>query len=145
MSNFKGNKTEHLNSILETIKVPHNINRKFPLFEKTTKWKSSELKLFILYLAVPLLLDVLPNSYWFLLCIYVYGVRTMYEPFNNKREIEVAKNMIQTYYELLDEFFGQYAYTYTIHAHTHLADQVIQHGSLQANSQFVFEVCFLVI
>ena len=72
--------------------------------------------------------------------MYVFAVRTLYEPIENKLDISKAKSMMETYFNNLDEYFGEYAYDYTIHAHLHLAYQVSKHGPLHSHSQFVFEV-----
>jgi hypothetical protein len=122
------------------MKVPHSLNRKITMIDQKIKYKSSELKIFIFYWAVPLLMDILPNIYWNLLCIYVFAVRTLYEPIESIVDVSRAKELMETYFNNLDEFFGEYAYDYTIHAHLHLADQVIKHGPLHSHSQFVFEV-----
>ena len=88
---------------------------------------------------MPVLINILPTNYWYLLCLYAFGVRLLYEP-TSEPSISLANKFIDTYHIHLEEMFGNRAYTYTIHAHTHLAYQVKLHGPLQTHSQFVFEV-----
>ena len=129
-----------INNFLSQFKVPHTMNRKFPQFKPNNiKLKSSELKQFIFHLSLPLLINILPNTYWSLLFIYVFATRTLYEP-TTKSDTDLAEEMIKVYHENLGENFGPNSYTYTIHAHLHLARQVRLHGPLQCNSEFVFEV-----
>ena len=131
------------NKRIRELQVPHTINRKFPeIKEKNNNFKSSELKLFIFYWSLPLLMDLLSPPYWYMLCAYVFSVRTYYEPINNYQEIYEADKFFKAYFTLMDDYFGKYAYTYTLHAHLHLGQQVIKLGNLHANSQFVFEVKF---
>lgn len=123
--------------------MPHTINRKFPqIKEKNNNFKSSELKIFIFYWALPLLMDLLPAPYFYLLSAYVFSVRTYYEPINQHQEIYEADKLMNEYFRLMDDFIGSHAYTYTLHAHLHLGEQVLKSGNLHSNSQFVFEVKF---
>ena len=47
--------------------------------------------------------------------------------------------MYCNYYEFLQQYFGDYAYDFTIHAHLHRVDQVRNHGPLQ----FVFQAKYI--
>ena len=51
----------------------------------------------------------------------------------------IAEEIISKYLVSLEEIFGLHAYTFTAHAHLHLANQVKLHGPLQCHSQFFFE------
>ena len=94
-----------------------------------------------MHLCIPLLLDVLPGNYWTLLCLYVFAIRLLYEP-SDVESRSLAQQLITIYHSQLGEYFGMQAYSYTIHAHLHLVEQVVLHGPLHSHSQFVFEVCF---
>ena len=78
-----------------------------------------------------------------MLCLYVFSVRILYEPIKNENDVAIAEEMLNKYHNLLEEFFGRNAYTYTIHAHLHLPQQVRHHGPFHGHSQFVFEVIFI--
>ena len=138
---MKGDKIDQLNKLIATFKVPHVINRRFPRISDKMKLKSSEIKLFVFHLSVPMLLGFLPVDYWYLLCLYVFSIRTLYEPCNQD-SLRLADIMIRHYHDSLGNpsYFGKDAYSYTIHAHLHLPDQVSKHGPLHSHSQFVFEV-----
>ena len=61
--------------------VPHEFSRNFPEIKPIhTKYKAPELKIFLFYLSVPVLLDLLPKDMWSLLFIYVFAIRTFFEP-----------------------------------------------------------------
>lgn len=120
--------------------VPHFINRKFPMIEEKFKLKSSELKIFILYWAVPLLMNILPTKYWYMLCLYVFSVKILYEPIKEKNELYIASDLINSYVKNTENIFGEI--DYTLHAHLHLPRQVLDHGPLHVHSQFCFEVTY---
>ena len=64
----------------------------------------------------------------------------LYEPISSIKEVSIAEFLIHDYIKNLEETFDVGAYDYTVHAHIHLPQQVINHGPLQCHSQFVFEV-----
>jgi hypothetical protein len=135
---YIGDKKDEVNEFLTLHKVPHTMSRKFNIIHKNLMYKSSEIKLFIFHLCIPLFIDILPIDYWCLLFIYVYSVRSLYEPVH-KAELKEIEKMINFYYESLNEYFNESVYDYTVHAHIHLVDQVKKHGPLGCHSQFVFE------
>jgi hypothetical protein len=116
------------------------MNRKPYNLTEYGKWKSSEVKLFLLFYAIPIFRAYLEPKYFNVLASYVIAIRLLYEP---SREIDrqLAQDLIQQYIiEIGNYFGGDDAYDYTIHAHVHLADEVRQHGPLQSHSLFFFEV-----
>ncbi|RNA13939.1 hypothetical protein BpHYR1_052366 [Brachionus plicatilis] len=88
---------------------------------------------------LPLLKNILPDSYWYLLCLYVFSIRVLYEPVDTAEEIDKAKKLFDIYFKQIENFFGQKACTYTLHAHNHLFEQVKYHGALKCHSQCVYE------
>ncbi len=138
--NHKGHETGLINTLIRKMKVPHFINRKFPEIDGKIKLKSSELKLFIFFWALPLLMHTLPSPFWYLLCQYVLAIRILYEPIKKLDDVKLADELINSYVEKTDQIFGDEATTYTLHAHLHLPKQVLDHGPLHCNSQFCFEV-----
>lgn len=126
-------------SILSDILVPHTFTRKPKNVNNLSKWKSSEVKLFMFYFAIPLLINYLPSIYYCMIASYILAIRLLYEPIE-KSELINVKRAIENYVESLGTYFGLYAYDFTIHGHLHLADQVESFGPLKGHSQFVFEV-----
>ncbi|CAF0887295.1 unnamed protein product [Brachionus calyciflorus] len=120
---YIGFKIDEINSFLANVKFPHSQNRRFNCIDVNRKIKSSELKVFILYLAVPILKRFLDPRLFMYLCLYIFSIRIFYEPIFDLKKLETAKEMIELYYQLIEEFYGESAYTYTIHAHLHLYDQ----------------------
>ena len=125
------------------MKVTHFMNRKFPALDGNEKLKSSELKIFIFYWALPLLLNILPIKIWYLLCQYVFSVRILYEPIQEQSQIQIADDLINSYVRLSSIIYGEEVADYTVHAHLHLPNQVLAHGPLHCHSQFVLGKFFL--
>jgi hypothetical protein len=127
-----------MNERLKTVQLPHTINRKPRKIDEVLKWKSSEIKIFCFYLAVPLFLDVMPSIYFCNFSIYIFATRMLYEPIT-ELNVSLAKDLLDNYYLDLQKLYGEYAYDFTAHGLTHLADQVLKHGPLKTHSNFVFE------
>ncbi|RNA18943.1 hypothetical protein BpHYR1_000607 [Brachionus plicatilis] len=136
---FIGDKLCQINKILSTIKFPSEFSRKFKQYNSKLQYKSSELKQFLFFDSVPVLMKFLPVPYWNLLILYVFSTRIFYESIDNRDMLEVAKKMIESYHDSIGKYYGTSEYNYTIHAHLHLYDQVIMHGPLQCHSAFFFE------
>jgi hypothetical protein len=136
---------ERVEDILSNTKIPHIFNRKAKNILNSSKWKCSQIKLFFFYLSIPTLINILDNDYFILLAGYVCAMRILYEPIYNTVDIDIADTLLNEYYELLNDYFGEWAYDYTIHAHLHLPDQVRLHGPLHCHSQFCFEVNLFII
>lgn len=137
---FLGNNLPGFNSLLSKCKTPHNLGRKIKQIDEKIKLKSNELKIFLFYRAIPILIDILPTNYFYYLASYVIAIRILYEPIQNNELIVVARDILENYVNNLKEEFGLNAYDYNLHEHLHLADQVVNHGPLKSHSQFVFEV-----
>ena len=88
------NDKEALEGSLLKIKVPHFINRKPRSLNEINKWKSSEIKLFSFYIAVPLLIDYMPSIYFCHFACYIFAIRMLYEQTNIK-DIVIAKRLIR--------------------------------------------------
>ena len=120
--------------------MPHNINRKPTSLEQFSKWKSSELKIFLFYESIPMLIGKVSHSFFAYFASYVIAMRLLYEPVQNTDSINVAEKILSLYLRQLEDMYTKFAQTFTAHAHLHLAEQVRQFGTLHSVSQFFFEV-----
>jgi len=136
---YQGDNIKFINKVLCSIKLPHTIHRKPSKVEDNSKWKSSEIKIFLFFQSVPIFMYILPSWYLYRYIAYVIAIRILYEPIHDKKKIDIAEKILIEYIKDLEDTFFYSAYTYTIHAHLHLADQVRSHGPLHTNSAFCFE------
>ena len=136
---YLGNNIEKINSLLSKIRYPHTFNRKSKFIENFQKWKSSEIKNFLFYTALPLLVNILPDWYFYRLISYIISIRILYEPVKNLNDLNIAEEILKNYVKDIEDSFSINALTYTLHAHLHLVDQVKAHGPLAFHSQFFFE------
>jgi hypothetical protein len=135
----QGENMYNINKILDKIKLPHYFNRKPYNIQNSSKWKSSEIKIFLFYESIPAFIKDFPSWYFYRFASYVIAIRLLYEPIKDIQVLTDAQSIIETYIKSLDDTFPPNCYTYTIHAHLHLAEQVRLHGPLQCHSLFCFE------
>ncbi len=119
--------------------MPHFFNRKPSNIQNSSKWKSSELKIFLFYESFPAFIKDFPAWYFYQFSSYVIAIRLLYEPIKDMQVLNDAQSILEEYIKSLEDSFSQNSYTYTLHAHLHLVDQVRSHGPLQSHSQFCFE------
>ncbi|CAF0965889.1 unnamed protein product [Brachionus calyciflorus] len=82
-------KMEEIDKFLNQIKYPVSFHRKPRHIRKFSKWKSSQLKIFIIYLAAPFFHEFLPLEYFYCFSAYALSIRLLYEPCN-RNEIDEA-------------------------------------------------------
>ncbi|CAF1131989.1 unnamed protein product [Brachionus calyciflorus] len=136
---YIGNSLDKVNHLLKLQKVPHNTSRRIKHIDSKLQFISNELKIFLFYQIIPILIDILPSSYFYMLSSYVFSIRMLYEPIKYTQNLNKVDDLLNKYVSQLDDNFGKYAYDYSVHAHLHLVEQVKNHGPLQCHSQFAFE------
>jgi hypothetical protein len=130
------NAISFIDDCLNQIQHPHSFNRQPRCFAKYNKWKASELRCFMIYLALPVLvklrlnvLHCLPEvyiSHFLLLFIYVRVLRH----FNDPNEIKDMPTLIHVYLSHFSSLFNECKELFSVHALVHLWQQVESHGGL---------------
>ncbi|CAF3349360.1 unnamed protein product [Rotaria sp. Silwood2] len=118
------------------IDYPHSIHRRVRCFRSFHDWKASQLRLFLIYLALPFLLFF--NHYFPPLLIYHFSLYAIYIRilchFNEKKNVYDSRVFIETHLRRFSEFYPMSKQLLSTHCNTHLWQQVIRHGSLTATS-----------
>jgi hypothetical protein len=76
--------------------------------------------------------------FWFI-SAYVIAVRILYDKIESNSDIEIAKALISTFSNQVEDQLGLNFLSYTLHAHSHLGEQVKKHGPLHSHTLFIFE------
>ena len=102
-------------------------------------WKASELRSWLLFYSLPLLLDFLPSLYWHHYSLLVCGLHILLQKELNIAQIEVAEQLLWDFYELLPELYGEASCTMNAHLLSHLSMYARLWGPLWSQSSFGFE------
>ena len=102
-------------------------------------WKASELRNWLLYYSLPLLVDHLPSLYWHHYALLVSAVHILLGDNIAQSSIDIAHQMLCDFYLLVPELYGETMCTHNMHLLTHLAKFVRLWGPLWTHSTFGFE------
>lgn len=102
-------------------------------------WKASELRNWLLYYSLPLLLPYLPSLYLHHYAFLVCAVHILLQSEVTTALIDAADEMLRDFCDLLPELYGETRCTHNAHLLTHLAKYVRLWGPLWTHSAFGFE------
>lgn len=101
-------------------------------------WKASELRSWMLYYSLPLLLYRLPPMFWHHYALLVCAMHTLLQDQLTPAEIDAAEQMLHDFYVLLPELYGNRCCTANAHL-SHLSKYVRLWGPLWTHSSFGYE------
>lgn len=134
-----------ISSKLRSIKFIHDILRRPRSLVNLHKWKASEIRLFILYIGLPILIEYLPVNECGHLAMYVSILRLMHDHWEDDRKLyDAVCKLINLYQQDLETKIDEENYppnllTITTHTHLHLPLQCKKFGRLDWLTNFVFE------
>ncbi|CAF1171682.1 unnamed protein product [Adineta steineri] len=141
------NALKFIDDYLNEIEYPHSFNRHVKHFSQYSKWKASQLRTFMIYIAMPLLVrlrlampDTFPEvylSHFSLLFIYIRVLRH----FNDRDAISQVPVFIHAYLHSFSSIYDTCKELFSVHALCHLWQQVKDHGGLAYHSLFATESC----
>ena len=121
-------------------KPPQEASRPPRSIKKHMKyWKASELRNWLLYYSLPLLLNVLPPLYWHHYALLVCAMHILLGDRINIPQIDAAEQMLIDFCKMLPELYGEASCTANAHLLNHLTKYVRLWGPLWTHSAFGFE------
>lgn len=102
-------------------------------------WKASELRTWLLFYSLPLLLNKLPPLYWHHYTLLVCSLHILLGDRIEPSQIDAAEQMLVDFYKLLPELYGENSCTHNAHLLFHLTKFVRLWGPLWTHSTFDFE------
>ena len=102
-------------------------------------WKASELRTWVLYYSLPLLLTKLPPLYWHHYALLVCALHILLGSKIEQHQLDAADQMIVEFYKLLPEIYGEMSCTHIAHLLFHIPKFVRLWGPLWTHSTFDFE------
>lgn len=102
-------------------------------------WKASELRNWLLYYSLPILLPHLPALYWHHYALLVCAMHILLRDRLTNAMIDAADVMLGDFCQLLPELYGQRKCTANAHLLTHLTKYVRLWGPLWTQSSFGYE------
>lgn len=116
------------------IQYPHSINRRVRKFRLYNDWKAAQFRLFLLYIALPFLLnfsEYFPPLIAYHFSLYAIYIRTLCH-FSDRSHVYHVRKFIENYLRRFSEFYATSKELLSTHCNLHLWEQVIRHGSLSS-------------
>ncbi|CAH1732005.1 unnamed protein product [Aphis gossypii] len=118
--------------------IPSEFVRKTRHIQDISRWKATELRLFILYIGVVVLKDILnKNIYTNFMSLYV-SILILLSP-DYECYIDYAESLLDYFVRTFDEMYGRQHISHNIHGLLHIVDDYRTHGPLDNCSAFPFE------
>ncbi len=137
---YLARRVKDIDGMLLRIKPPHDFRRSPRPIETTVKfWKACEYRVFLLFYAVPLLLDFFLLDYIHHLALLVSSMHILLSTKISTSDLEAARCMLNNFYQLVPELYPQERCTSNMHSLIHLCDCVQRWGPLWCYSAFGFE------
>lgn len=127
-----------VNEFLRNIKYPHTIKRHPNNIQLSDKWKATQLRIFLLYVALPFAVRFLSAQHQSLFSLFFIYVRTL-RFFKSRDDIMDMKLYIIKYLTQFPLVFGRCNELYSVHALLHLVEQCYAFGALAFHSMFALE------
>ena len=102
-------------------------------------WKASELRNWLLFYSLPLLMDFLPYLYLHHYTLLVCALHILLQDSLSNAQVDAAEVMLCDFVALLPELYGEKRCTANAHSLTHLTKYVRHWGPLWTHSAFGFE------
>ena len=130
---------------LRSINYIHDILRRPRSISNVFKWKASEVRMFILYIGLPVLAEFLPEDESGDLALYVVILRLLHDHWlKDRKRSDAVSSLLKLYIQKLSKKIDDQVYppnmiTITTHTHLHLPLQCKKFGRLDWLTNFVFE------
>ena len=119
---------------------PHELSRPPPSLQKHLKYlKASELRTWLLFYSLPLLLDNLPSLFFHHYSLLVCAMHILLQDNITSAQVDAAASMLGDFCKLLPELYGDESCTSNAHLLLHLPKYVRLWGPLWTHSAFGFE------
>lgn len=134
-----------LSKKLVSIRYIHDILRRPRSFLNVQKWKASEVRVFILYIGLPALVESLSDDDAGDLAMYVVILRFLHDHWNQSEHVKsIVSNLLTIYMKNIIRKIDLNIHppkfaTISTHTHLHLPAQCTKFGRLEWLSNFVFE------
>ena len=133
-------KTEIDNELLKQ-RPPSEFSRPPRSLVKHLKyWKAAEFRNWLLYYSLPLLLGRLPSLYWHHYSLLVCSLHILLKYKVALEEVDAAEKMLNDFYLLVPELYGESACTHNVHLLSHICKYVRLWGPLWTHSLSVVKV-----
>ena len=137
---YSGSKVDDINKFLLQVKPPKNFVQRTPKsVAKLDKWKATELRSWLLFYSVPILINFGSDFYaqhWILL---VGALEILLQDKIPKKQLQLADDMLNLFVRDVGKLYRTSDYTYNVHNLLHIVLGTRRWGNPWATSAFMYE------
>ncbi|XP_011684334.1 PREDICTED: uncharacterized protein LOC105447823 [Wasmannia auropunctata] len=140
-SRLSGRKITELSEKLVAMSkwVPKEFARKLRSVDELARWKTTELRQFLLYLGPVVLLNILPEDNLLHFNVINCAIRILCHPTDCFRNNKYSKDLLIQSIHIFRQLYGDDTIIYNVHNLAHINEDVLMFGSLDNFSAFPFE------
>ncbi|XP_025154467.1 uncharacterized protein LOC112588511 [Harpegnathos saltator] len=140
-SRLSGHKLTELSEILIAMRkwIPNEFARKPRSLDELTRWKATELRVFLLYLGPVMLLNILPEDNLLHFNALHCSMRILCHPVDCFRNNRYSRDLLIQFVEIFKQLYGNDTIIYNVHNLIHINEDVLMFGPLDDFSAFPFE------
>lgn len=133
-------KLKFLDTMLTNMQLPRTQDSRQPkAFSDRNQWKASENKWWLLYLSLPLLIQILPPVYVAHWALLVKAIYLLDQERVSAEEIDTAEEMLLRFVWGVQTLYSECYMTYNVHSLLHISANVRKFGPLWTNSAYAYE------
>lgn len=133
------NKVDRINTILNCMKVPHQVGRLTRSLKDKAFWKAREWENWVLYYSTPILTQFFDKKYVIHWMKLVEGMYILLQSEISIDELNCADILLHEFVTETENLYSQFAMTFNVHLLQHLSESVLNWGPLFCHSAFAFE------
>lgn len=119
--------------------MPSDFSRKLRNLDEVKRWKATEFRIFLLYIGVILLGDILNSSLYkhfklLHVAIFILSNKNLIET-----HLSIAEKLLNSFVSQSSVLYGKKFITYNVHSLIHICQDVNLYGPLESYSCFCFE------
>ncbi|KAJ1520359.1 hypothetical protein ONE63_003494 [Megalurothrips usitatus] len=139
ISHFNLNEARQLivTNRMKAVRLPRNISRQKMELSQRAKWKGSQWRTWLLYLAVPCLqnLQGFENIYVAHLELLSHSIYLLSRDITTEEDLETADRYLRGYVELFQHYYGPENMRFNVHMLLHMPEAVARWGNLWSQSR----------
>lgn len=137
LNSCKLSEAELRNAFLQKY-IPTEFARRLGKLSDFLQWKATQYRLFLLYVGIIIMQNVLPKKLYTHFTCLVVAIRILCDK-HNLQLIDYAQSLLQYFVRKYSDYYGEQFLTHNVHNLIHLCDDVKRFGPIDSFSAFKFE------
>ena len=136
---FSKRMISEIDTLLRSLKAPHQIVRLTRMFSDKEFWKAREWENWTLFYSLPILRNILPTKFLLHWALFVEATYLLLKDDVQVYEIDLADQLFHKFVGETEMLYSKVSMTYNVHLLLHMARSVYDWGPLWSHNAYAFE------